>query len=141
MLVQQVGVRLGEGLLGEGAGLVQLEWPLLGQLGLRGGGLGHGGEGHQLVQLEVDLRGGGAHRGVGGGGGHVTVLEIGRLVEEGGGGVIVSIFSIRMGSLGSCCSGELTPGAAAEAGGSWMTAGMVWCMGRLVLLLRLKVWL
>ena len=51
-------------------------------------------------------------------GGHVTVLEIGRLAEEGGGSVIVSIFSIRISSLGSCCSGELTSGAATEAGGS-----------------------
>ena len=50
--------------------------------------------------------------------GHVMVREIGRLAEEGGGSVIFSIFSIRTGSLGSCCSGLLTSGAATEAGGS-----------------------
>ena len=59
MLVQQAGAQL-EQLQLVKAGLVQLPWPLLAQLGLGGGGLEHGGEG-------LDLLGGIAHLGVGGG--------------------------------------------------------------------------
>ena len=47
-------LQLGEGHCGEGAGLVQLAWPLLAQLGLHGGGLERGGEGDGAVEVEVE---------------------------------------------------------------------------------------
>ena len=63
-----------------------------------------------------------------------------------GGGIVVLLILLccslgsKSGSFSSCGSGKITSGAAAETGGSWVTAGLI-LRGRGRLMVWLVLWL